>query len=457
MIRTSLTAVLIPLLAMAPSLGQAEERLSWSGNLQLDKRFMVERDGIPQYPAYHTGFVKLDAIPSDGVEGRISWKMRFYDFPVQDSIRDLSDTNDTAPLDLLLWEAYGTIYDLGGLEGLDVRVGKQRIAWGKADKLNPTDNLNPDDFTDFFDFGAKVPSWAVKIDYPLIEDGLGLSLVFLPGLVPVSMPRFVEFPFGGGGANLAGGLPPGMAIAGQTDFVATPEHDLEHSMQAVKLGGTLFTVDWSLSYFHGYDDIPIPTDIRVRSESPTEATVATRMEYPEMQVIGADMAGELFTVGWWAEAAVFLPEEVHTTTTTPTGPTTTETKDTVALSDEPYVKYTLGLDYTFSWGTYVNLQYSHGFFTERGRDALHDYFVGRMEHKFMDDQLKVALGGMWETNQFEDVEDDYGLGVFPEITWKPYDNSELKIGYLAVFGEGESLFASMDDQDQAYMKLKISF
>jgi hypothetical protein len=30
---------------------------------------------------------------------------------------------------------------------IDVRIGKQIMAWGRADGLNPTDNLTPKDFT----------------------------------------------------------------------------------------------------------------------------------------------------------------------------------------------------------------------------------------------------------------------------------------------------------------------
>ena len=30
---------------------------------------------------------------------------------------------------------------------LDLRIGKQIIAWGRADRINPTDNLTPRDYT----------------------------------------------------------------------------------------------------------------------------------------------------------------------------------------------------------------------------------------------------------------------------------------------------------------------
>jgi len=58
---------------------------------------------------------------------------------------------------LQLREAY---LDLNGLlhSSIDIRIGRQRIAWGSADRLNPSDNLNPQEFEDFWDFGRHTPS-----------------------------------------------------------------------------------------------------------------------------------------------------------------------------------------------------------------------------------------------------------------------------------------------------------
>ncbi|NOZ86180.1 MAG: hypothetical protein GXP49_07920 [Deltaproteobacteria bacterium] len=436
---------------------QADETLSLTGYVQFDKRFLVQQDGAPQYPMYHTGYLELQADPSDDVEARISTMIRYYDFSALKDVEGITDSDQAFPLDILLWEAYVDLYSFAGIEGLDLRIGKQRIAWGTADRLNPTDNLNPDDFTDFFNFGAKVPTWALKMEWSIIEDRLKLTGVFLPGIVPISLPRFGEMPLMTGDLPV-GRLPEGMKIEGMRSSVASPKYDFEHLMQAVKVSGTLLTVDWSVSYFHGWDDLFYPYKVNVELQSLNSVTINTEMAYPELHVVGFDLAGELFTVGWWAEVAVFIPErECDTFVTIPTGISSYQTTKSAALKDDPYVKYTVGLDYTFSWGTYLNFQYSRGFFTERGKGQLHDYFMARLEQKFLNDDLTLALSAFYETKQFENITDDYGIGVSPEITWKPYDNVDLVLGYMAVLGGGNSLFAAFNDWDMAYLKIKASF
>ena len=83
-----------------------------------------------------------------GVENAMLW-LRFYrkfdnDVGVYASghvgVEDLGEDNRDRNR---LREAY---VDLR-LKRWDVRIGKQIIAWGRADRINPTDNLTPRDFT----------------------------------------------------------------------------------------------------------------------------------------------------------------------------------------------------------------------------------------------------------------------------------------------------------------------
>jgi hypothetical protein len=132
------------------------------------------------------------------------------------------------------------------------------------------------------------------------------------------------------------------------------------------------------------------------------------------------------------------------------------TKEAEILANHPYMKLTAGLDYTFSWGTYINIQYVHGLFSERG-GALHDYFVLGTQNTFLNEELQLTVGGMFETNEFKRVVDNYGLSVSAELLWTPYDNIDLFIGHILLAGRGDALFALMDRQDQTYVKAKVSF
>ncbi len=437
--------------------------LDVGGYLRFDKRFVVETrdgklayDGVPQFPVYHQAFLQLKAKPGSNVEAKLSAALRYYDFMIAKDLYGLQKSEELFPLEPLLWEAYVDVFGLG-TDRLDLRIGKQRIAWGTADRFNPTDNLNPLDLTDFMSFGERVPTWAIHAELSIIEEKLGLTGVLLAGPSAVSLPRYAGLPFN---AAMTGSmtLPEGVALGNVAVEFKPPPFDGKHTMQALKAHGSLAGVDWSVSYFHGYMDLPIQTHVRFDLASPNPMTldVQATTELPEVNVLGLDLAGEVLTVGWWAEAAVTFPTEVLTTYES-----ALFAKDPdVALKKQPYLKYTLGLDYTMPWGTYLNFQFIQGFFTERSWQNLDHYFLLTLRHKLFNEKLSVQVAVMWETDQFRDIAHNYGVVLMPELTWKPYDNIDLVLGYLGVWSAaspGNSLTLDMYKDDQAYLKVKASF
>ena len=249
-------------------------------------------------------------------------------------------------------------------------------------------------------------------------------------------------------------------IAEQEDHLILPEKKLANSMVAAKIAGNILNTDFSLSYFRGYDDIPIASSVLLTPldpSNPTSMKLSTDLTFPRMQVIGADIAGELLSIGFWAEGALCLPEEVAMNITAPDLQGQMQTIQQVVLENEPYFKCALGIDYTFKNGVYVNAQYMHGFFTERGADNLEDYLMVRIEKKFFDDKLKTALGGGFEVRDTKDIAESYGAAIIPELTYYPADNVEAVLGTFILSGKDKTLFGSWKDQDQAYLKVKISF
>lgn len=317
--------------------------------------------------------------------------------------------------------------------------------------------MNPLDLTDFMAFGERVPSWALHADFTVIEEKLLLTAVLVAGPSAVSLPRYASLPLNAAMTSTME-TPEGVTIGKVSVAFKPPPYDAAHTMQAVKAHGALGGVDWSVSYFHGYMDLPIQTNVKVDllTLDPITLDVAATTELPEVQVLGADLAGELFTVGWWAEAAVTFPNEVKTTYES----IWFKRRPDVVLKSQPYVKYTVGLDYTMPWGSYLNFQFVQGFFTERSWQQLDHYFLLTVRHKFFNEALTVQVAGMLETDQFRDLAHNHGVVLMPEVAWKPYDNIELALGYLGVFtsvSPGKSLTLSMYKDDQAYLKVKASF
>lgn len=423
-----------------------------NGFIKSDNRLLVSEDELTFVDIYNTLRLKVNATVSDKVSAFSSLDLRYHDFSRAENPTALGEREKINPLDLGVWEAYVDLYGFL-MKDLDLRIGKQRIAWGTADTLNPTDNLNPDDFSDPLDFGRKLPTTALLATYYLGD--YTLTGIWLKALRPVLLPK-TGFTFAQEMPSLP--LPPTLTIAEREERLLLPERFLKNSMFAAKVKSTLLNVDWSLSYFRGFDDIPILKSITAAPIDATSLKITSELSFPKLNIIGADLAGELLSIGFWGEGAVFLPDEESVLLITAPGPKgTPQTEKPTMLKDEAYFKYTIGLDYTFKGGIYINAQYMHGFFHERGRANLQDYIVARVEKEFFDEALKVALSGGVEIKDFDDIKNNIGYIVAPELTLKPADSVEIALGIFLLGGKEGTLFGQWKDQDQAYLKVKVDF
>jgi len=354
------------------------------------------------------------------------------------------------PWNMVLREAYLDLYGFL-LPDLDIRIGRQRIAWGTADKLNPTDNLNPYDLEDIWDFGRHLGSNAIKASYYLGDYTLtGVYIpVFIPAVLPTQDWAQALSP------ELA--LPPGFTQNNLEDQIQTPENTLKNFTAAFKIAKNFFGYDFSMSYLYGWDDLPIVTNVGLTPVNLTGAVdIATTLAYKRMQVFGLDMAGSLGKIGVWAEGAIFFPEKTEMTTDLSAFGYGIQTS--LALDDEPYMKYVIGMDYSFKNGIYLNCQYLHGFIHERGRENLEDYFMFGAEKKLLNDKLKItSIAGGLEIKDFSEIKDNYAILYGPEITYYPVDNAEIIIGGHIIEGKSTTVFGRVKKNDEVYVKVRYSF
>lgn len=390
---------------------------------------------------------------------RLIWKLEGSPFPqyhyyTEAYLKGMRQMEgDAFEWDIDLREAYLDLYEF--LSGnLDVRIGKQIVAWGKADKLNPTSNVCPDDLEDTFNFGEKLGVNAINASYYL-GDWM-FTAIAVPEFTPARLPT------GDMASALAPPMspPPGISLRNITTRTLEPERTLDETSQfAVKLSGMLLDYDVSLSYYYGRDDLPLTSKVTLIPVDLYGAMdVEAELTYPRMQVIGADFAGAISSVGVWGEAALFLPEQVDMPTYLLTPAGLQEQATSVALDDEAYLKFVLGMDYTFESGWYIQTQFVHGFMHERGKDNLNDYVVGRIEKDFMNDEITIAPFGFALTvTDWDDAGNNYGVAGMPEISYRPADNVELTLGMVILEGKGDNMFSGMKDSDEVFFKAEVSF
>ena len=108
-------------------------------------------------------------------------------------------------------------------------------------------------------------------------------------------------------------------------------------------------------------------------------------------------------------------------------------------------------------GYSLNAQWMHGFFTEAGEDNLQDYIMVFLEKKFFREELKLKLGGGLNVQDFDDFSENYAYIIIPEISYYPADNVELTLGTFILEGKETTMFGQMKDQDQIFLKARVSF
>lgn len=428
--------------------------MNWSGEIDLNRHYFYEDSIRPVDYVFDQLLIEAEN-SSDYFLIHASLDLRVWDNPGVGKVSNMTLLDRSYPYQFTLWEAYGTVYDLL-IKNLDFSIGKQRIAWGTADKLNPTDNLNPLDLQDPLDFGKRIPTEAIKVAYYPRATNWSITGIWLPIFHSALIPRG-EFPLSA--------LPQlkGFTIVGFQDTIIQPKRTLSNSGAAFKLAGTLSNWDFSLSYFRGYDALPLEDSIlispldKTSGDEETQASLSSELSFPKVQVLGFDLSGELKSVGLWGEFAYWIPKEFHLKEVIPSGKAEPHftLKDSVVLKD-PFLKFTLGGDYTFKNGPYLNLQWTHGFYTERAKD-LQDYLTFRAEKKYFNDKFRSSIGGMFDVADWDSLNDETGYSLIPEVTYWPTDNVEIKLGVFYLDGKGKSLLGLWKDQDQVYLRTTFNF
>ena len=437
---------------------QDDYNLKISGSLLTDERFLLTDKNDWAWNENRLT-LKLDK--------KITSRSKFYSevwlrnigLPNITSSADLYNKGIVDPVNFELREAYVQVFGFLS-KNLDVTVGRQRIVWGTADKLNPTDNLNPYDLEDILDFGRHRGSDAINLNY-YFNNNFSLQGVYIPIFQPANMPIGIY-------ANALTPemeLPQGMVLNEFSDTILMPRYNLAQSSTAgLKFKGFVKGVDFSLSYVWGYDGLPFATrNTFIPVDAFGSININSQLTFSRTHILGVDMATSIGGFGLWAEAAAFIPDKNVIMTNDfsafyPASPVPVTIDSLLLDSSEPYVRFVLGGDYNFSDGSYLNFQYMHGFINERGQGNLNDYFFARYEKKFFNEKLKIApIGGGFIVTDWNNIKDNYTILFVPEIAYQATDNVEMSLSAAIIDGKGSGVFSNLDNFDMLMFKLKYSF
>jgi hypothetical protein len=414
-----------------------------SGFMRIEKRLTLSSDSLHLSDFYNEFFIEIGRMLDEDIYLRTSIDIRFYTFPDMGNLKDLTKSMKNFPLDIFLWEAFLEIKDFP-FRNVDIRIGKQRVAWGTADGFNPTDNLNPDDFSDILRFTRKLPTEAFLFTY--YTNGFSLSGYWSPSVHPALIPP--DLPI----STLSEPVELPLSIAEVRDSLILPRSNLKNTQFALKLSNKFGRYDVSLSGFYGYEHFPLPQTIILHPISQKKFLSETFLTLPRIIVLGADFAGGIGDFGIWGEIGMFIPEKIETELITPFS-----RKTLPVLSRDTYWKWTFGFDIFFQNDTYLNFQIIRGFPTEIGRDKIGNYFALFLRRSFRMDELSFKLYGMLEIRDFKKIEATFGQLLSFEISYLPRENLEITLGAFIIDGSAEATFGRWKDLDLGFVRALINF
>jgi hypothetical protein len=314
----------------------------------------------------------------------------------------------------------------------DVRAGRQIIAWGRADGVNPTDNLSGQDLTLLVpdDADRRLGTTALRVGYYVGD--VSFTGVWLP-----------EFR----GHEFALPAPP----HGVT-FVRAEER-WPGDQWAARVEQTGRAVDWSLSFFQGRDLAP---DLAVDAGEGVRPGI--RLSHHRVRVAGGDMTANLGRFGLRAEGAYV------------------DTEDTAGadpFTKNPFVFVVAGVDRTFGGLLNLNVQYLYRHVREdAGMPARLDDLAAavaaqqailnsqtrgtqhgasfRLAYKWLHETLETEVAAVANVRPS-------GAALRPKAVYAVTDSWKVLLGVEVLRGETASLFGLMRRNSTGYAELRWSF
>jgi len=363
-------------------------------------------------------------------------------------------------------------------DALDLRVGLQKFAWGKLDRIQPTDVLNVERYSDPFlleEEERKIAVPAIQASYYLpasdwIPEEARVTAIFgerwfPPAAVPPSTFRVPQF-----------GL--SVPIGFQLDNTSPPSFRMENAGYATRMSAFSHGVDFSLCYYHGFDRTPafLLTAEAAGEPSPVPPFVqnvtATTTLSPIFRTI--DLAGGDAAYTWgdftFRFEASFVagrpfPRDIRFLVSNPdelapeiaralmeiahgTSPVPITIPQSFAVRDS--VQWGIGADY--SWEGYLLLlQVNQTDVLNNDVELLiknvDTVLVGNLRKNFFHDDLTAQIVAT------QAIESSYTM-LMPRVTYRFWDHFEARAGYLFIAGRQDSVVGQYKHNSEAFFWLR---
>lgn len=263
--------------------------------------------------------------------------------------------------------------------GFNISAGYQLFNWGTADIINPTDNLNPHDYTKGPD-SEKLPVFSLGIKYFPINE-ISLEVVYIPFKTESVINSSAE--------NM---------LSEQFPYTEIKQSSLDlnfkNSVTGVKAGFYLPALDFSLSYIYNYTDIPVP-EISVIPAGPVYIPESINFMRKRVHQWGFDIRTNIGRFGLWNETCFSFIQGYKNNNTVP-----------------PQLNWVFGMDFNFGRNSrhYFNAQYL-GFYTFNYDDSFYSDYSGGIPEPGMSENYYDEYFNRLIINRLSGINEGFLQGI----------------------------------------------
>lgn len=330
-------------------------------------------------------------------------------------------------------------------ENSSVFLGRDYVIWGRADKVNPVDVVNGEDFTQFLvqdQQRRKLPN--TLVNYTYAREDTKFELIYAPryegNLLPIRGTRWCQYR-----CEIASPVNGNQAGFDVTVTDTLGANDVDSGEMSARFTSRAGRYDYGLVAQSGFDKFP------VYSRTFTGLTSLTlNRELERREKVGGDVAFTVGEFGIRAEALYQIDSVLHYLVETPEFAT-----DDDGLKDVDQLNWIVGVDWRSSGDLYINVQYAQNKFLDVPeekffRSSFETLATFQISDLFLDNDLELKLTVFYETA-------DDSHAVSPEAGYRLSDEARWVTGIYYFEGNEQTFFGEHEDNTNVFTYLEYIF
>lgn len=317
---------------------------------------------------------------------------------------------------------------------LDIKAGRQVLTWGTGDLVFLND-LFPKDWQSFFtgrdDEYLKAPSNSIRVTF--YSNTINLDLVWTPTF---ESDRFITGERLSFFSPMAGGIVSAESMGGSVT-AADPARKIENGELAARLFRNIKGYELALYAYSGFIKRPLAFD-----------AVLGMPTYSELSVYGASVRGNLLGGVANIEGA-FYDSRSDRDGTDPFIPNS-EIRWLAGYERELFANFTMGLQYYAEWMQKYDELISSSPTPQFEAEEIRHLATTRLMYRMRQQTVTAILFAFYSPN-------DKDAHLRPSLSYKWSDAVAVTAGGNIMFGEDDTFFGQLEENNNAYFRIRYSF